>query len=158
MLGRLQSWLGQPPPSTVTITGVRFPADGSKPHTLPLTTTTDGVKDNGDAPWGHIPDMRDFWKTPQGWQWRDFETFRLQNQPLSSCNGLYVLFYSFDSESLPIHSNFPEAIFERQRTFAGDTFVVKLQGNEIGEDLGEDGWAVWADVPSDILSLPVMKM
>lgn len=102
--------------------------------------------------------MRDFWKTPQGWQWRDFETFRLQNQPLSSCNGLYVLFYSFDSESLPIHSNFPEAIFERQRTFAGDTFVVKLQGNEIGEDLGEDGWAVWADVPSDILSLPVMKM
>jgi hypothetical protein len=163
MIDYLRSLLtGQPPPAPlplpVTITGIRFPADGSKPHLLPLTTTTHTVKDGSDAPWGHIPDFRDFWLTPQGWLWRDFETFRIENQPQAMYNGLYVLYYSFDSESLPIHSNFPEGIFGRQRTFAGDAFIVKLQGSQIGEDLGEDGWAVWVNVPADILSLPVMKM
>jgi hypothetical protein len=59
---------------------------------------------------------------------------------------------------LPEHNNFPEAIFGRQRAFAGDAFVVKLQGTQIGEDLGEDGWAAWIDVPEDILSLPVMRI
>ncbi|OIW30579.1 hypothetical protein CONLIGDRAFT_630545 [Coniochaeta ligniaria NRRL 30616] len=102
--------------------------------------------------------MRDYWMTEQGWQWRDFETFRLENQPLSRYNGLYVLFYSFDAESLPIHSHFPVGVFGRDRTFAGDAFVFKLQGNEIGQESGEDGWAVWVDVPPDILSLPVMRM
>ena len=162
MLNRLRSFVAgeQPPPlpSPVTITGIRFPADGSKPHTLPLTTTTHGVKDGPDSSWGHVPDLRGFWRTEQAWQWRDFETFRLENQPIGSCNGLYVLFYSFDDESLRTHSNFPEAVFGRERTFAGDTFVVKLRGNEIGQDLGEDGWAVWVDVPSEILTFPIMAI
>ncbi|KAI1770274.1 hypothetical protein F4818DRAFT_433565 [Hypoxylon cercidicola] len=148
----------QPPPSPVTITGIRFPADGSKPHLLSLTTTSHGVSDGPNSCWGHVPDLRYFWKTKQAWTWRDIDTFRLENQPLGSCNGLYVIFFSFDLESLPENRNFPEAVFERQRCFAGDAFVVKLKGNEIGSDLGEDGWAVWDDVPSDILSLPVMKM
>ncbi|KEZ46930.1 hypothetical protein SAPIO_CDS0277 [Scedosporium apiospermum] len=148
----------RPPPSLVTITGIRFPADRSKPHLLSLTTTTDGVEDGPDCFWGHIPDFRDFWKTPQAWQWRDVETFRLEKQPLDSCNGLYVLFYSFDLESLPENRNFPVAIYGRERAFAGDAFVVKLKGNEIGSDLGEDGYALWDDVPSDILKLPVMKI
>lgn len=147
-----------PLPSPVTVTGIRFPADGSKPHTLSLTTTTQGVQDGPVPFWGHIPDLRSFWKTERAWKWQDVETFRLENQPNSRCNGLYALFYSFDSELLDQHSNFPEAIFGRQRTFAGDVFVAKLQGNEIGEDLGDDGWGVWVDVPGDILSLPVMKI
>lgn len=94
MLDRLWAMLGllpppAPLPSPVTITGVRFPADGSKPHTLPLITTTHGVKDGPDASWGHSPDLRNFWQTPQAWAWRDCETFRLRNQPLEgSCNGL----------------------------------------------------------------------
>ena len=155
MIDYLRSFFTQLP-SPVTITGIRFPADGSKPHTLPLTTTTYGVKDGPDCFWRHIPDFRDFWKTPQAWRWRDYEIFTLKNQPLSSCNGLYVIFYSFDPE-LPTHSNFPEAI-GRYRTYDGDTFVVKLQGNELCEDFGEDGRAIWVDVPSGILSLPVMKI
>lgn len=160
MWNYFRSFFGPVLPSPVTITGIRFPADGSNPHLLSLTTTTQGVWDRqgGEASWGHIPDMRGFWKTKRAWQWRDFETFRLQKQPISSCNGLYVLFYSFDLEALPENNNFPEAVFERERAFAGDAFVVKIQGNEIGEDLGEDGWAAWIDVPSEILSLPVMKM
>ncbi|KAI1501126.1 hypothetical protein F5X99DRAFT_383973 [Biscogniauxia marginata] len=167
MWGYLRSLVtpGQPPaaaalPSPVTIRGIRYPADGSAPHVLPLTTTTHGVADGPDCPWGHVPDLRGFWKTPQAWRWRDIETFRLANQPLSHCDGLYVLFFSFDLESLLAHHNAPRAVLSpevEQRTFAGDAFVVKLQGNEIGEDLGEDGWAAWVDVPLDILSLPIMK-
>ncbi|KAI6093243.1 hypothetical protein F4821DRAFT_77758 [Hypoxylon rubiginosum] len=147
-----------PLPSPVTITGIRFPADGSKPHLLSLTTTSHGVSDGPDSPWGHVPDLRGFWKTEQAWQWRDFETFRLENQPLPGCNGLYVVFFSFDLESLPENNNFPEAMFGRPRAFAGDAFVAKLKGDEIGSDLGDDGWAVWDDVPSDILGLRVMKI
>ncbi|KAK0741810.1 hypothetical protein B0T21DRAFT_381588 [Apiosordaria backusii] len=146
-------------PTLVTIRGIRFPSDPSEePHLLTVTTTTHGVNDGPDACWGHVPDLRPFWKTEQGWQWRDVETFRLENQPIAGCDGLYVLFYSFDLDNLPQNERFPEAIFERNRTFAGDAFVFKIQGREIGEDLGEDGWAAWQDVPEDILSLDVMRL
>lgn len=149
-----------PLPSPVTIRGIRFPANGSRPHLLSLTTTADGVLSGGgpDCCWGHVPDLRDYWKTKQAWLWRDIDTFRLEKQPLSHCNGLYVVFFSYDLESLPENNNFPKGVFGRERAFAGDAFVVKIQGNEIGEDLGEDGWAAWIDVPEDILSLPIMKM
>lgn len=148
----------QPEPSPVTINGIRFPADGSKPHMLSLTTTTDGVSDGHDACWGHIPDLRAFWKTRQAWMWRDIETFRLENQPIADCNGLYVIYFSFDLESLPLNHNFPIGLTGRERAFAGDAFVVKIQGTQIGEDLGEDGWAAWIDVPLDIMDLPVIKI
>ncbi|KAI1956349.1 hypothetical protein LOZ58_006426 [Ophidiomyces ophidiicola] len=146
------------PPQPVTIRGIRFPADRSKPHLLSLTTTTYGVHDGGDCCWGHIPDLRGFWETTRAWQWRDFETFHLDRQPLGSCNGLYVLFYSFDLETLPENNNFPPEIFGRERVFAGDAFVVKLKGDDIKSDLGDDGWAAWDDVPLDILTLPIMKI
>ncbi|EED15741.1 hypothetical protein TSTA_051780 [Talaromyces stipitatus ATCC 10500] len=133
----------RPAPTPVTITGIRFPADGSKAQLVSLTTTTDDVRDGLDGSWGHVPDLREFWKTARAWQWRDIETFRLENQPISNCNGFYVLFYSFDLESLPENRNFPKAIFGRERAFAGDAFVVKLKGNEIGHDMGDDGWAAW---------------
>lgn len=162
MWNYLRSIAGEQPraplPSPVTIAGIRFPADGSRPYVLSLTTTTHRVNEGPDSPWGHVPDLRGFWKTERAWQWLDIEIFRLENQLLSSCNGLYVLFYSFDLESLPENSNFPKAIFGRERAFAGDAFVVKLKGNEIGSDLREDGWAAWDDVHSDILSSPVMKI
>jgi hypothetical protein len=37
---------------------------------------------------------------------------------------MYVLFDPFDPDSLPQHHNFPEAVYRRQRAFAGDAFVV----------------------------------
>jgi hypothetical protein len=89
---------------------------------------------------------------------RDVETFKLENQPVEGCNGLYALFYSFDLHRLPENRNFPEAVYGRERCFAGDAFVVKLKGNELESAVGEDGWAVWEDVPPEILTLPVMKM
>ena len=74
------------------------------------------------------------------------------------CVGLYVLCYSFDQGSLPVHSNFPEGVFGRPRKLAGDAFVFRLQGNEIGEELGDDSWAVWRDVSVEMLSLGIMAM
>ncbi|KAK4179489.1 hypothetical protein QBC36DRAFT_74568 [Triangularia setosa] len=150
------------PPSTptlVTIRGIRFPSDlSTEPHLLTVTTTTQGVNSGPDACWGHVPDLRSYWKTNQGWLWRDSETFRLENQPIASCNGLYVLFYSFDVDNLPQNDRFPEAIYGRRRCFSGDAFVFRIQGDEIGKDLGEDGWAAWQNVPEDILGLDIMKI
>lgn len=159
MWNYLLSFAGQPPlPPPVTITGIRFPADGSKPHILSLTTTTHGVRDGPDCFLRHIPDFRSFWTTQQAWRQRDLEMLRLKNQRLSSCDGLYFLFYSFDFDSLPENGNVPKAVCGMQRTFAGDAFVVRQKCNENGDEiLGEDGWAIWEDVPEGILSLPVMK-
>lgn len=147
-----------PGPSLVTVKGIRFPADGGMPHIISIKTTTDGVVIGADSPWGHIPDMRKYWQTEQAWLWRDVDTFRLENQPLPHCNGLYVTYSSYDLESLPVNTNFPVGIYGRERAFAGDAFVFKLKGTQIGEELGEDGWVAWIDVPSDIMDLPVMKM
>jgi hypothetical protein len=156
-------------PTLTTIKGIRFPADGTPPHVVPLTTMIPSADGHADCAWGHVPDLRSFWKTEQPWPWslskpdpawqkRDFCIFRMDHQPLSSCNGLYVVFFSYDTATLPQHSYFPEAIFQRRLRLAGDTFVVKLQGTEIGEDLGKDGFAAWLDVPEEILTLPVMKI
>ena len=123
LAGQWSGTAATPLPSPVTITGMRFPADGSKPHLLPLTTTTHGVSIG-----------------------------------VGCCNGLYVVFFSWDLDSLPENGNFPRGVYGRERAFAGDAFVVKLKGDEIGSDLGEDGWAAWDDVPAEILSLPVMRM
>ncbi|CAK7207245.1 hypothetical protein SEUCBS139899_010055 [Sporothrix eucalyptigena] len=159
MLDRLWIWLGYappldiyPPPKLQTIQAIRFPANNSPPHLVQLTTTTDSVKDSGvDGFWGHVPDLRVYWKTERAWIWRDIDTFRFDN-------GLYIVYFSFDLEALPSNTNFPVGPFGRERAFAGDAFVVRIQGTQIGEDLGEDGWAVWEDVPSDILELPIMNM
>lgn len=142
-----------PRPDPVTITGIRFPADRSKPHLVPLTTTLD-VLEGVDGFWGHVPDLREFWKPARAWQRRDVESFTLENQPIGSCNGRYILFYSFDLESLPENNNFPKGIFGRERAFAGDAFVVKMDNTSY--ETG--GWAAWESVPSDILSVPVMTM
>ncbi|KAM0804510.1 hypothetical protein BDR22DRAFT_800069 [Usnea florida] len=158
LAGQWSGTAATPLPSPVTITGIRFPADASKPHLLPLTTTTHTVSDGPDCCWGHVPDLRAFWKTERAWQWRDIDTFKLEGQPLGCCNGLYVVFFSFDLNSLPENGNFPRGVYGRERAFAGDAFVVKLKGDEIGSDLGEDGWAAWDDVPAEFLSLPVMRM
>ncbi|KAI0146283.1 hypothetical protein GGR57DRAFT_506578 [Xylariaceae sp. FL1272] len=157
MLGRQQQ-PSRPAPTPTTITGIRFPAHGGGAHLVSLTTTTDDLENGVYAVWGHVPDLRLFWETARAWQWRDVETFRLENQPISSCDGLYALFYSFDLESLPENRHFPEAVFGRERAFAGDAFVVKLKSDDAGYCAGDDGWAVWESVPSDILSLPVLAM
>lgn len=145
-------------PSLVTVKGIRFPANGGTPHIIWIKTTTDGVSIGADCAWGHIPDMREYWQTEQAWIWRDADIFRLENQPLPHCNGVYVTYSSYDVESLPVNHNFPVGVYGRERAFAGDAFVFKLKGTRIGEDLGDDGWAAWIDVPSDILDLPIMKM
>lgn len=81
----------QPPPSLaptpVTTQLFDSPPDGSKAQLVPLTTTTYNLREGLDGAWAHVPDLREFWKTPRAWQWRDVETFNLEKQPTSSCNG-----------------------------------------------------------------------
>ena len=125
-----------PPPPPTTIIGVRFPADGSAPHTLSLTTTNYGVDDGPDCFLGHVPDSRSFWKNEQAWKYRDLESFTLEDQPLESCNGMYLLFYSYDDETLPPNHSFPEAIFGRQRYFCGDGLVIKMPFSTICGNAG----------------------
>ncbi len=81
----------------------------------------------------------------------------MESQSFGDCNGLYVIFFSFDG-SLPENKNFPIGLTGKERVFAGDVFVVRLQGTQIGEDLGEDGWAVWLDVPTEFMNWPAMRM
>lgn len=73
---RFLGWPDPPPlpsPPPVTITGIRIPADGSRPRLVALTT----ISDPG-ATWDflhHYPDVRRHWPTEQSWRRRDL--FRL---------------------------------------------------------------------------------
>ena len=82
MLASIRSILGwkeQPSvisPPSVTITGVRIPADGSPAHLLSLTTinNTKGT----DSFLYHVPDLRSYWKTEQAWECKDIRRLDLQ--------------------------------------------------------------------------------
>jgi hypothetical protein len=67
-----------PSPPSVTITGVRIPADGNPAHLLSLTTTS--ASDATDCFLFHIPDLRQYWNTKQAWNRRDLVRLELQQQ------------------------------------------------------------------------------
>jgi hypothetical protein len=100
----------------------------------------------------HVPDLREFWKVPQAWQYRDVQRLELQNQPFPNCDGVYMIFFSFALDDLPQNNNFPVALM-REGTFWEDVFVVKLQPHEYGEH----GWAAYDDVPPEFLQLPFLR-
>lgn len=64
-----------PKPTPVTVMGVRIPADGTSPHLLPLTTISDSGATNSFL--FHIPDLRQYWKTDQAWEFRDLQRLDL---------------------------------------------------------------------------------
>lgn len=64
---------------------------------------------------------------------------------------MYIVFFSFDLDELPLHKNFPPGPLG-VRHFAGDAFVVKLKPHEYGEN----GWADYDDVSPEFLELPIM--
>ncbi|KAE8346430.1 hypothetical protein BDV24DRAFT_123844 [Aspergillus arachidicola] len=150
MWAYIQEFLFGPTPPSVTITGARFPADGSPPHLVSLNTTSQGVSEGPDSFLHHVPDLRSFWKTSRAWKWRDINRFNLENQPFPNCNGVYMLFFSFDLDELPLHKNVVGPLGERSA--AGDAFVVKLKSHEYGEN----GWAEYDDVSPEFLELPIM--
>jgi hypothetical protein len=140
----------EPTPQPVTIIGARFPADGSTPYLLPLTTTSTGVHNGPDCFLFHVPDLRTFWKTPRAWEWRDLDQTILENQPNKNCNGVYMKFFSFCLDDLPENRSVPTCFCRVNALAAGDVFIVKLAPQECDEH----GWAVYEDIPADFLELP----
>lgn len=137
-----------PPP--VTITGVRFPADGTSAHLLPLTTTS--VSGNVDCFLFHVPDLRQYWKTDKAWSYRDLQRIELQQQRHSSCDGLYYAFFSIAMDDLPENSFVPSWVGHGRRSvYWGDVFLVKMAPHE----WGEHGWAAYEDIAPEFLDLLV---
>jgi hypothetical protein len=65
--------LPKPPP--VTVTDVRIPADGTSHHLLSLTTTTDSKF--RDSFLFHVPGLRQYWSTEEGWEFHDLQRLDL---------------------------------------------------------------------------------
>jgi hypothetical protein len=65
-----------PSPPSVTITGVRIPADGTPAHMVQLETIT--ASDATDGFLFHVPDLRKYWRTDLGWHQRDLLRLDLQ--------------------------------------------------------------------------------
>jgi len=139
----------QNPPS-VTITGARFPADGSRPHLVSLKTTSEGVRDGLGSFLFHLPDLRGFWNSPKAWQYLDVKRLEIENQPFPNCHGVYMVLFSYAMDDLPEHNNFPASLTDSGACW-GDVFVVKLQPHEFGEH----AWAAYDDVPPEFLKLPI---
>lgn len=67
------------PPSAAIIEGVRIPADGSRPHLLPLVTTAPSGRFEGvDSFLKHVPGLRPYWKKDIAWRRRDILRLDLQ--------------------------------------------------------------------------------
>ncbi|KAI9866352.1 MAG: hypothetical protein M1813_001474 [Trichoglossum hirsutum] len=130
--------------------GVRFPADGSAPQLLSLTTTSAGVRDGPDCFLFHVPDLRTFWKVPRAWKYRDLERITLGGQPNEKYNGVYMKFISFAMDDLPENKSIPACFYGAGDPAAGDVFLVKLAPQEFGEH----GWAIYEDIPPEFLELP----
>ena len=84
----------------VTIIGARFPAHGSAPCLAPLTTAFDHIYQGPDTCFSCVPDLRAFWKVPQGWEFRDVEQMTFEDQPNEAWNGVYLKWVSFVLDDL----------------------------------------------------------
>ncbi len=151
MLSSLKSLLGskeEPTVHSVTFTGVRFPTNGSGPNLISLTTIADS--NNVDCFLFHVPDLRQYWKTEDGWNWRDIARHELKNQRRPSCNGIYYVFYSFAMDDLPENKHIPSWIGgEERHVWYGDVFIVKMAPSEVDEH----GWAAYEDIGPEFLQL-----
>jgi hypothetical protein len=68
-----------PNPPSITITGVRIPADGTPAHLIPLITiNTASTSGATDSFLFHIPDLRQFWDTENGWLYRNVDRLDLR--------------------------------------------------------------------------------
>jgi hypothetical protein len=141
----LSSWfpnLNRPPTATIQV--LRIPADSSPPHTLPLQTIDISAERNVDSCFHHIPDMRSFWGSGEGWQWRDFTQCTITHRN-PDINGVYLAWKSFAMHLLPLNKN---------ASGCGDVFIAKLA--ELEHD--EDGWTRYEHVSSELLESGLYKV
>ena len=138
-------YLLKPAPPTITFIGARFPADGSTPYLVPLTTTSDHP--GPDCFLSRLPDLRAFWKVSRGWEYRDLEQMTFKDQPNEAWNGVYLKWFSFALDDLPENRSVPLIFCRAYRLAAGDVFIVKLAPQECDEH----GWTVYEDFPPEFL-------
>ena len=144
----------QPCPPPVTIIGARFPTDGSAPHLLALTTTTEGVAEGPDCFLFHIPTgIACLLESPAGLAVGTgiWSKFTLTNQPIKACEGVYQKFFSFALDDLPRNAFLPP-LFSREHGGCGGVFVVKLAKQD-----QEHEWAVYENILPKFLDLPVTQ-
>ncbi|KAI2631581.1 hypothetical protein GGS26DRAFT_558168 [Hypomontagnella submonticulosa] len=129
----------EPPPVEITV--ARFPVDGS-PYLMTLKTTSE-LGGSTDQWLFHVPDVRPFWKSTEAWDLRDNQRLELQNG--RSCDGVYIVFFSF-ALIQPENKSFPPGLCAvRPR---GDVFVAKLQPHEYGQY----AWAAYDNVSEEFLN------
>ena len=112
-----------PDPPSVTITGVRIPADGTSAHLAPLTTISTASASGGtDAFLFHIPDLRQFWDTEDGWECRDVYRLKVdlwQQQHLPEKQGVQKEHHLQQWDYLIEHAQdrlaYPYRLLQRQR-------------------------------------------
>ena len=140
----LLSWFSNRPQApSVTIYVLRIPADDSKPHILPLQTIDPSAEENVDSCFTRIPDMRAFWGSAEGWQWRDIVQCTITDQS-PDINGVYLAWKSFAMHLLPLNKN---------ASGCGDVFIAKLKDPE----WDEHGWTAYEDVSNELLDSGLYK-
>jgi hypothetical protein len=118
----LSSWFPDPnSPPSATIYVLRIPADDSPPHILPLQTIANSPTENVDCCFDNIPDLRSFWGSGEGWQWRDVVQCTITHQN-PNINGVYLAWKSFAMHLLPMNKN---------ASGCGDVFIAKLSDPEL---------------------------
>ena len=121
MFGFITSFLtaalpGPPPGPTVTV--LIIPADGTTPRIKHLSTVNVHDDGNVDRFLCYVPDMRAYWGTGTGWQFRDIARIDITDHAVPSLNGFYYGFKSFDVDNLPM-SKHGSRIY-------GDACIVKM--------------------------------
>jgi hypothetical protein len=76
VVSQLKEEAPPPSPPSVTITGVRIPADGAPAHLVQLNTIS--ASDATDGFLFHVADLRKYWRTDLGWHQRNLLRLDLQ--------------------------------------------------------------------------------
>ena len=133
--------IGEPIIRQVGLQILRIPADGSSPHLVQLNTIESN--DNVDCFLRHIPDLRPYWGTEEGFRWRDMARMEVTNQSPPGLNGIYFGWKRFAMDLMPVS----------ERTgFCGDAFIAKTPLWEY-----DANGAVYEDVPLAFLGSPLLN-
>lgn len=131
---------------SVVVRCIRVPADGSPAHMIDLPTVDIFSEGNVDSFLRHVPDVRSFWLTEQGWKFRVVSMASVTSQPLSVLNGEYYSLKSFALDDLPINLHCSSGIW-------GDAFITKA----VPDEYGPQGECIYTDVPEELLESSILS-
>ena len=130
MWSTLQSFFKLTPPAVIII-GAGFPADGSAPCLVPLTTTSDHIYQGPDTYFSRAPNLRAFWKVPRGWEFWHVEQMIFEGQPNEAWDRVYLKWILFTLDDLPENSSIPLIFCQENCLAVGNVFIMKLAPQRI---------------------------